>query len=33
MCDEVALLYLGKIVEVAQTEVIFEQPKHPIHKP
>ena len=29
MCDEVALLYLGKIVEVAQTEVIFEQPKHP----
>ena len=29
MCDEVALLYLGKIVEVAQTEVIFEEPKHP----
>ncbi len=29
MCDEVALLYLGKIVEVAATEVIFEQPKHP----
>ena len=29
MCDEVALLYLGKIVEVAQTEVIFEAPKHP----
>ena len=29
MCDEVALLYLGKIVEVAQTEVIFETTKHP----
>ncbi len=29
MCDEVALLYLGKIVEVAATEVIFEAPKHP----
>ncbi len=29
MCDEVALLYLGKIVEVAQTEVIFEESKHP----
>ena len=29
MCDEVALLYLGKIVEVAATEVIFENPKHP----
>lgn len=29
MCDEVALLYLGKIVEVAETEVIFEEPKHP----
>ena len=29
MCDEVALLYLGKIVEVAETEVIFEAPKHP----
>jgi len=29
MCDEVALLYLGKIVEVAPTETIFEEPKHP----
>ena len=27
MCDEVALLYLGKIVEVAATEVIFEKPQ------
>ena len=29
MCDEVALLYLGKIVEQARTDVIFDAPKHP----
>lgn len=29
MCDEVALLYLGKIVEVTNTDVIFDEPKHP----
>ena len=29
MCDRVALLYLGKIVEVADVETIFEEPKHP----
>lgn len=29
MCDEVALLYLGKIVEIADTETIFVEPKHP----
>jgi oligopeptide transport system ATP-binding protein len=29
MCDEVALLYLGQIVEVTESEVIFEEPKHP----
>jgi len=29
MCDRVALLYLGKIVEVAPVETIFEEPKHP----
>lgn len=29
MCDEVALLYLGKIVEVAETDTIFDEPKHP----
>lgn len=29
LCDEVALLYLGKIVEVADVKSIFENPKHP----
>jgi oligopeptide/dipeptide ABC transporter ATP-binding protein len=29
MCDQVALLYLGKIVEVADVKIIFEEPKHP----
>ena len=29
MCDEVALLYLGKIVEQARTDVVFDAPKHP----
>ena len=29
MCDKVALLYLGKIVEVTETSVIFDEPKHP----
>jgi oligopeptide/dipeptide ABC transporter ATP-binding protein len=29
LCDRVALLYLGKVVEVADVETIFTQPKHP----
>ena len=29
MCDEIGLLYLGKLVEVARSETIFESPKHP----
>ncbi len=29
LCDKVALLYLGKIVEIADVETIFEEPKHP----
>ncbi len=29
LCDEVALLYLGKIVEIASVKTIFEEPKHP----
>ena len=29
LCDQVALLYLGKIVEVADVRTIFDEPKHP----
>jgi oligopeptide/dipeptide ABC transporter ATP-binding protein len=29
LCDQVALLYLGKIVEIADVDTIFESPKHP----
>ncbi|MEE2717189.1 MAG: oligopeptide/dipeptide ABC transporter ATP-binding protein [SAR324 cluster bacterium] len=29
VCNQVALLYLGKIVEVGEVETIFERPKHP----
>ncbi|GEN88466.1 dipeptide ABC transporter ATP-binding protein [Oceanobacillus sp. FSL W8-0428] len=29
MTDRVAVMYLGKIVEVAETEELFENPKHP----
>ena len=29
MCDEIGLLYLGNLVEVAEAEAIFEDPKHP----
>jgi len=29
LCDQVALLYLGKLVEVADVETIFKEPKHP----
>ena len=29
MCDEIGLLYLGKLVEVAGSDTIFERPKHP----
>ncbi len=29
MCDDVALMYMGVIVEVADFETIFEEPKHP----
>jgi peptide/nickel transport system ATP-binding protein len=29
MADEVAVMYLGRVVEHAATEVLFEDPKHP----
>jgi oligopeptide transport system ATP-binding protein len=29
LCDRVAVMYLGRIVEVAPTAEIFEDPKHP----
>jgi oligopeptide/dipeptide ABC transporter ATP-binding protein len=29
MCDRVAVMYLGRIVEIGRTEAIFEHPKHP----
>jgi len=32
ICDRVAVMYLGKIVEVGETEQIFTNPKHPYTK-
>src|SRR4029077_21004926 len=32
LCDRVAVMYLGRIVEVAETEQIFRDPRHPYTK-
>jgi oligopeptide/dipeptide ABC transporter ATP-binding protein len=32
MCDRTAVMYLGRIVEIAETSRIFENPKHPYTK-
>jgi oligopeptide transport system ATP-binding protein len=29
ICDRIAVMYLGKIVEIGDTETIFESPRHP----
>ena len=29
LCDRVAVMYMGRIIEVAPTEVLFESPRHP----
>ncbi|NQU43732.1 ATP-binding cassette domain-containing protein, partial [bacterium] len=32
ICDRVAVMYAGKLVEIAETEALFENPKHPYTK-
>jgi oligopeptide/dipeptide ABC transporter ATP-binding protein len=29
ICDRVAVMYLGKVVELGQTEAVFSNPRHP----
>jgi oligopeptide transport system ATP-binding protein len=32
MCDEIAVMYLGKVIEMAKPEIIFNNPQHPYTK-
>jgi len=32
MCDHIAIMYLGKIVEMAETEELIHNPQHPYTK-
>src|SRR6202007_1017871 len=29
LCDRVVVLYLGKVMEIAETDALFERPRHP----